>query len=208
MLNQVKGGGFLVGIDLHSHQHEVGSHFKDFIRKSNTGFVFCDATSLPFRDEIFDIVFSNEFVSHVYDIERTLVEQIRVLKTLGMLTISDTNILNPHVFFGCFVVNWIQSRSSPVKRGGLRWLLHRDAPFCEKTFRGKRIVNVFWKDENIHSPFYWKQKLKNVRRLTDVYVSTFWSKISPESVEILGNKIWMEAKKNGGLNNVAVRESF
>lgn len=107
-----------IGLDLHAHQHSIDNTFMQFLNDKSSHFVFGDATKLPFPDATFDIVYSNEFVSHVRDINETLKEQIRVLKRGGYSLIMDGNPLNPETFFHCFIVNYLTSRKSEIKRGG------------------------------------------------------------------------------------------
>jgi ubiquinone/menaquinone biosynthesis C-methylase UbiE len=108
-----------VGLDLHTHQHFIDNTFMDFLNTKSSHFVFGDATNLPFPDATFDVVYSNEFVSHVRDIDETLKEQIKVLKRGGILLIMDGNPLNPETFFHCFIANYLTSRKSEIKRGGV-----------------------------------------------------------------------------------------
>lgn len=61
-----------------------------------------DAMNLPFPDETFDAVMSGYLVRNVIDINRTLREQLRVLKPGGRIVILDTsppprNILRPFI---------------------------------------------------------------------------------------------------------------
>ena len=107
-----------IGLDLHAHQHFIDNTFVDFLDAQLSHFVFGDATELPFLYAMFDIVYSDEFVSHVRDIDKTLKEQIRVLKRGGILLIMDGNLLNPQTFFQCFIGNYLTSRNSEIKRGG------------------------------------------------------------------------------------------
>ena len=103
-----------VGLDLHAHQHFIDNTFLDFLDAKLSHFVFGDATKLPFPNAAFDAVYSNEFVSHVRDIDKTLKEQIRVLKRGGILLIMDGNPLNPQAFFQCFIGNYLTSRNSEI----------------------------------------------------------------------------------------------
>jgi len=197
MLNNAQGAGFLVGVDLHSHKHNSDSSFTKFIRKDNSAFVYADATKLPFRDQSFDFVVSNEFVSHVYDLDRTLSEQVRVMKLGAVLIVSDAHFLNPAVFLNCFWRNWISSRVSSVKRGGMRWLVHRGVPFRETVLREGHYCDVFWVDENVHSIRWWKKKIGSFEELRYISAVTFWSRMLPSNVTTLGNKVWIEARKSG-----------
>jgi len=66
--------------------------------------VTCDALGVPFEDEEFDVVVSGFLVRNVCDLERTLAEMRRVLKSGGRLVVLDTtrprrNILLPFIRF-------------------------------------------------------------------------------------------------------------
>lgn len=50
---------------------------------------YADALQLPFKQNCFDIVFMNEFVSHVRDLSRALQESRRILRQDGYLIIAD-----------------------------------------------------------------------------------------------------------------------
>lgn len=50
-----------------------------------------DATCLPMEDESMDVIYVNEFISHVPDLLKSIKEFRRVLKTGGDIIISDTD---------------------------------------------------------------------------------------------------------------------
>ena len=184
-----------VGIDLHAHQHFIDNTFEGFLNAKSSHFVFGDATKLPFPDTTFDIVYSNEFVSHVRDIDETLWEQIRVLKRGGILLIMDANPLNPETFFSCFIVNYLTSRKSEIKRGGARWFFHRDEPFFELASIKGGARMVYWKDENIHSKYWWKRKLEPYSDEIKFSISNFWSYLPISSFKLIANKILVVGRK-------------
>ncbi|MDW7726660.1 MAG: class I SAM-dependent methyltransferase [Candidatus Methanoperedens sp.] len=195
LLNLLSNNYTKIGIDLHAHQHFIDNTFIDFMNTKSSNFVFGDATNLPFPDATFDIVYSNEFVSHVNDIDETLMEQIRVLKKDGVLLIMDSNPINPEVFLSCFIINYLTSRNSKIKRGGMRWLFNRDEPFYELApiKEGKRMV--CWKDENIHTKFWWKKKLRSYSDIMYFELSNFWSYHPIPSFKLIANKILVVGKK-------------
>lgn len=55
----------------------------------------CDALDLPFADESFDVVCSNELIEHVTDVPRALLEMKRILKSEGILVIMGPNLCSP-----------------------------------------------------------------------------------------------------------------
>ena len=54
-----------------------------------------DACRVPLADASFDVVMSNSFFEHVYDVDVALSEQLRLLKPGGLLIIEDGNLLEP-----------------------------------------------------------------------------------------------------------------
>jgi len=167
--------GVKIGIDLHDHNHSKNNIYKDFISDNKSHFIYGDATNLPFNDESFDLVFSNEFVSHVRNINKTILEQLRILKPNGLIIIMDSDFFNPFSFFLCFFVNYFTSRKSSLKRGGIKWLLHREDPFFELAPIKDGMRNVCWCDENIHGKSWWIKHLKIYTKKANFNVSHFWS---------------------------------
>jgi ubiquinone/menaquinone biosynthesis C-methylase UbiE len=70
---------------------ELGIDFSiknlDIAHSKKIALIMGDATSLPLREEVFDIVVSSQFFEHVWDVRQALNEQIRVLKKGGNLII-------------------------------------------------------------------------------------------------------------------------
>jgi len=183
-----------VGLDMSRNLHGMGDAPEGFLGARESHFVFGDATKLPFGDSTFDVVYSNEFVSHVKNIDESLTEQIRVLRTGGLIIIMDANVLNPITFFVCFVGSYLKSRRSTVKRGGLKWLFHRHEPLCDGTALGGKLM-AGWRDENIHSPRWWRAKLERYSDRIDFRVSTFWSFLPIGWPRSIANKILVVGKK-------------
>jgi len=50
-----------------------------------------DATKTEFRDNYFDIIFSSDIISHVYDLEKFILEAKRILKGKGIFYIYESN---------------------------------------------------------------------------------------------------------------------
>lgn len=195
LLNLLPDNYTKIGIDLHAHEHFINHTFIDFLNKKSSHFVFGDATTLPYPDATFDIVYSNEFVSHVKDIDETLMEKIRVLKNGGILLIMDANPLNIETFISCFFVNYLTSRKSEIKRGGMRWLFHRNELFYEMAPIKGGVRMVCWKDENIHTKYWWEKKLKSYLSLMDFEISNFWSYLPISWFKFMGNKILVVGRK-------------
>lgn len=63
--------------------------------KHNLEYRVCDVLELPFQDETFDVVCSNELIEHVPDIETALSEMIRVTRKGGKIIICGPNLCSP-----------------------------------------------------------------------------------------------------------------
>ena len=55
----------------------------------------CDVLELPFADESFDVISSNELVEHLPDVETALSEMVRVVRKGGKVVISGPNLCSP-----------------------------------------------------------------------------------------------------------------
>jgi len=83
------------GLDTDKKYVKIGQKTK------HINMVLGDACHLPFRTDSFDIVFSNEFISHVTNTMIALREQHRVLIPKGQLLIKDGNIFCPPTLLIC-----------------------------------------------------------------------------------------------------------
>ena len=82
---------YCVAIDISSKKYIGLSSADTFFKYNKTYFerVLSDMNKLPFRDKSFDIVFSNASVHHAQDIYRVFQEASKVLKTKGLLVLSN-----------------------------------------------------------------------------------------------------------------------
>ncbi|RKU28009.1 hypothetical protein C6499_10750 [Candidatus Poribacteria bacterium] len=55
----------------------------------------CDVMELPFENESFNVICSNELVEHLPDVETALTEMIRVVRKGGRIVISGPNLCSP-----------------------------------------------------------------------------------------------------------------
>lgn len=55
----------------------------------------CDALELPFDNDAFDVICSNELVEHLPDVETALTEMGRVVRKGGRIVISGPNLCSP-----------------------------------------------------------------------------------------------------------------
>jgi SAM-dependent methyltransferase len=117
-----------------------------------------DACAIPLADGSCGAVLSQSFFEHVYDVNRALSEQIRVLRPGGRLLILDGNLLNPKTVCDLLFLYPLRTRG---RHGGLRWL-----------FAKRRVHQNLYgylrlgRDEDIHSPGWWRRRLARDPRLT------------------------------------------
>lgn len=55
----------------------------------------CDVLELPFDNESFDVICSNELIEHLPDVETALKEMIRVVRKGGKVVLSGPNLCSP-----------------------------------------------------------------------------------------------------------------
>ena len=55
----------------------------------------CDVVELPFVDESFDVICSNELIEHLPDVETALSEMVRVVREGGIVVLSGPNLCSP-----------------------------------------------------------------------------------------------------------------
>ena len=55
----------------------------------------CDVVELPFDNESFDVISSNELIEHLPDVEAALLEMVRVVRKGGRVVFSGPNLCSP-----------------------------------------------------------------------------------------------------------------
>lgn len=55
----------------------------------------CDVLELPFDNDSFDVICSNELIEHLPDVETALTEMIRVVRKDGRIVLSGPNLCSP-----------------------------------------------------------------------------------------------------------------
>ena len=111
-----------------------------------------DACLVPFDQGSFDVVMSRSFFEHVYDRDLAISEQLRVLRTGGVLIVLDGNLLNPRLLLDLLVFYPIRTRG---RLGGLHWLLTKR--------RVKRNLYGYLKlgrDEDVKTPRWWRRTFR------------------------------------------------
>lgn len=104
----------------------------------------CDVMELPFKDESFNVICSNELVEHLPDVETALTEMMRVVCKGGRIVISGPNLCSPLIP----LLDWLNLMSGkpgrPVwgetKKQALQqftrnWRLYAQKRFLTKTPR-------------------------------------------------------------------------
>lgn len=94
----------LTGIDLNEKYLKVAS---GFISNSQVKLLQADVTSLPFKDDTFDLVIASEILEHIENDEQAIAEIFRVLKPKGVVLITVPNKNYP---FFWDPPNWLLER--------------------------------------------------------------------------------------------------
>lgn len=84
-------GAEVVGMDMNTERLNVLNDLVNEIGNVKVFGVFCSALEMPFKNEKFDIVYCNQFISHVSDFTGAVNEAKRILKKDGILVLCDTN---------------------------------------------------------------------------------------------------------------------
>jgi len=150
-------GANCIGLDVHRDAIELVNSVKNFFGLEGLECVYGDACNLPFKDETFDVVMSNQLFEHVIDINAVVTEQIRILKRGGRLIIEQANLLNPLTLMDLLIKYPIRTHG---KYGGFKWLL-------AKSKVKKNIYGTGWdgKDEDVHSRVWWMRKIKEQQEI-------------------------------------------
>ena len=111
----------------------VGSDISSFflmkyahLQGSNLKYQVSDVLNLPFVDEAFDVVCSNELIEHVADAPGALTEMLRVLKKGGNFVVMGPNLCSPFwalIDFTNMIIGkagrheWAETRMQALKWG-------------------------------------------------------------------------------------------
>jgi ubiquinone/menaquinone biosynthesis C-methylase UbiE len=86
----------IIGLDINKNKIKVFKKITQEIKLLNVKPIIYDGNKIPLKNEYFDMVFCNESLSHVQDIEKSLAEIYRVLKKGGKIIVADTKRWNPY----------------------------------------------------------------------------------------------------------------
>ena len=98
----------------------------------------CDVMELPFENESFDVICSNELIEHLPDVETALTEMMRVVCKGGRIVLSGPNLCSPLIPF----FDWLNLMSGksgrPVwgetKRQALQQFMRNCGLYVKKRF--------------------------------------------------------------------------
>jgi len=121
-----------------------------------------DATKLPLRENVFDIVSSSQFFEHVWHVYKAINEQVKVLRKNGILIIEQVNLLSIYALINLIFLLPIKTKG---KRGGLKWLINKQK--ISYSLYGKNPG----KDEDVKSILWWRDIIKNTPylKVIDIY---------------------------------------
>ena len=86
-----KAGYDVVGTDISSLFLEEARSWEN----PKLRYQVCDVLELPFDDESFDVICSNELIEHLPDVEMALKEMVRVVRKGGKVVLSGPNLCSP-----------------------------------------------------------------------------------------------------------------
>ena len=102
----------------------------------------CDVMELPFENESFNVICSNELVEHLPDVETALTEMIRVVCKGGRIVISGPNLCSPliplldwlNLMFGkSGRPVWGETKKQALQQFIRNWRLYAQKRFLTKT---------------------------------------------------------------------------
>ena len=103
---------------------KIGAHFPSGIK-----LLLSDALSVAFKDEVFDIVFSQGLIEHFSDPTAIIREQMRVLKKDGLLIIDVPQKHNPYTLF----------KHRSISKGQWPWGWETEYSYSELKKLGNRL---------------------------------------------------------------------
>jgi SAM-dependent methyltransferase len=128
-----------------------------------------DGCHLPWQNGSFDIVMSKFYFEHLKDFDLGIREQIRVLRDNGKLIVIDGNPLCPPTIMDILIKYPVRTRG---KYGGLKWLLTKGRVKQRIYDDVQPGLGFTGKDEDIHTIFWWRRKMREYQRLEIADITT------------------------------------
>ncbi len=141
----------------------IGKKFKIKVRGD-----FGNGCDLPYENETFDVVISKSYFEHVKDFNLAIREQTRVLKRNGKLVVIDGNLFNPVDLYTLLIEYPLRTHG---KHGGLKWLFTK-SKVREKIYSDIKESSWTGKDEDVHTIFWWKRKMREYKDLKIIDITT------------------------------------
>ncbi len=104
--------------------------------------VYGNAEQLPFKDDVFDIVWSHEVLEHVDDDKKAAVESFRVLKPGGYLIVFAPNRAWPFETHGIYVGKKYIFGNIPLIPWLPKWMTRRLTPHV-RNYTNKQLRSLF-----------------------------------------------------------------
>lgn len=136
-LAKVIGHAFIVGADFSSSALKIARQ-RSKQEGASLNLVRCDVCRLPFRNDVFDVIFSEGVVEHVSKVEVLLAEVRRVLKIGKSFIISVPNRISPFYVVWRKLLSlkgeWIYGAEHAYTSWDVGQLLRRHNFTCASTF--------------------------------------------------------------------------
>jgi ubiquinone/menaquinone biosynthesis C-methylase UbiE len=161
-------------VDVSPEMVKIGQKLADK-HKVSVHWSVSDASQLPFNDETFDIVYGNSVLHHLPDIEISLCEVKRTLKTGGIAIFIEPLAHNPIINIYRWIAKEVRTKDEkPFKIKELETLFRRVFGNChheEFWFLTLWMFVRFYIIEraNPNKERYWKKIIKEHRRLYPLY---------------------------------------
>jgi len=123
-----------------------------------------DACAIPLRQNYYDVVISKGFFEHVYNVDLSIEEQIRVLKPGGVLFFTCGNLINPKSLLNLLIKYPIRTKG---KHGGVKWLFSKKRVY--KNLYGSLAKG---RDEDVKTMYWWRRKMRSFKDIKPMIVST------------------------------------
>lgn len=142
-----KLGYNVIGVD-------EAQRFCDYAQENypDVQFIQADVAKLPFKDNYFDIVSSYNTVEHFADVEKALVEMIRVIKPNGQILLHSPNLLSLKHVIDAFNNNGLtfEGKKNKLKLFLLFW--RNSFMILKKKLQHRIVINYRQPDFNYQFP--------------------------------------------------------